>query len=366
MQGFFHLLLEAYISETLGAQRLREIRQLAGMQGPPLATEYYPDQITSRLIQAISDQQHVSPDDVWNHFGIYFMNAPLVEQHYRAFLEGPTSAHSFLVQVPTIHRLLAAHLKGVSFPQITFVEHAPELLEVVYDSPRRLCSFLLGMIEGVGIRFHEALEVREMECQHRGAPACRVLVRFLPVRRSGALPQYPSLAGAPGSGPYSQSSAPGFSSRGPSGPLPRSPLHPVEAFGPREDASAAEARRKREEAEDILILQTLASDVASRSHALPQHGAHEQPLGLALSLFEINQRFTTSGVPAEQSRLSLIQRALTRLAVQGFIEAKLDPYPTQPGAPPGLAALGGQGILAAQRYRITSTGRAWLREKQRW
>jgi len=347
MQGFLHLLLEAYVRETIGPQPLREIRQMAGIQGPPLATEYYPDQLTGRLVQAISDQQHVSPNDVWYHFGVYFMNASLVEHNYRAFLEGQTSARSFLAQVPAIHRALATNLKGVAFPHLTYMEHDPELLEVVYDSPRRLCQFLLGMIEGIGLRFHETLEVHELECQQRGAPACRVLIRFLPARRSGALPAYPSLAGAPGSGPAHPADALG------SGPR-----------GPREDGSAIGARHKREETEDILVLQALVGGPASLSHALSQPGEREQPLGLALSLFEIVQRLIVGGVPAEQARLSLIQRALTRLALQGFIEAKLAPHPTLPGASPDLAALGGQGILAAQRYRITSLGKAWLREKQ--
>jgi len=36
----------------------------------------------------------------------------------------------------------------------------------------------------------------------------------------------------------------------------------------------------------------------------------------------------------------------------------------QPGISADAVALGGQGILAATRYRITPTGQAWLREMQ--
>jgi predicted hydrocarbon binding protein len=51
-------------------------------------------------------------------------------------------------------------------------------IEIVYASPRRICAMLRGLVEGTGRVFEETLEVVEPECMHRGAPACRVLVRF--------------------------------------------------------------------------------------------------------------------------------------------------------------------------------------------
>jgi DNA-binding PadR family transcriptional regulator len=62
--------------------------------------------------------------------------------------------------------------------------------------------------------------------------------------------------------------------------------------------------------------------------------------------------------------LSQIQRSLTRLASQGFIESKLDPQAVRQNASAAVAALGGQGILAAQRYSITPAGQAWLSDLQ--
>jgi hypothetical protein len=37
---------------------------------------------------------------------------------------------------------------------------------------------LRGLVEGTGRVYDEVLRVEEPECMHRGAPACRVLVRF--------------------------------------------------------------------------------------------------------------------------------------------------------------------------------------------
>src|ERR1051326_6735251 len=104
MQGFIHQLLEAYVSETIGSQHLPQIRRIAGVQGPPLATEHYPDQVTTRLFQATAEYESVLLDDLLYHFGVYFLQAPLMQRHYGAFLEGHPSARSFLEAIPVIHR----------------------------------------------------------------------------------------------------------------------------------------------------------------------------------------------------------------------------------------------------------------------
>lgn len=361
MQGVIHLLLEAYVSETIGAQHLRPIRQMAGVQGPPLATQHYPDQLTTRLLQAVCDYQGVALDDLLYHFGVYFMRAPLMRQNYRAFLEGYATARSFLDHIPAIHRHLGQTFKDASFPEMRYVDHGPELLEIIYDSPRRLCRFLRGILDGVGECFNEPLEIREMECQQRGAPACRILVRFLPARRSGPLPEHPTFAGTRGSGPYDPGSGLGSGPQRSSGPMPPQPPETPARY---EDLAGSEAKRLREEEEDLLILHLLSPRRTSASRPHTRGGIPQQPLDLALSLFEIAQWLKTSGVSAEYARLSLIQRSLTRLAIQGFIESKFDPRATQQNAVPDAATPDGQGVLAAQRYRITPAGQAWLREMQ--
>src|SRR5581483_4798380 len=250
MQGFIHLLLEAYVSETIGAQHLPQIRRMAGVQGPPLATKHYPAQMTTALLNAIAEYESVLLDDLLYHFGIYFMRAPLMQQHYGAFFQGYDSARAFLEQVPAMHHHLQQTLPDAHFPEIRCVTHAPDLMEIHYASPRQLCRFLQGIIDGVGHYFNQPLEIRETECQHQGHPACRLFVRFLPLQRTGPQLGYPSLAG---------SAAPTHPR--PSGSLPRAP------FGPAEEAGQADDKRQRDEEEDLLILETLA---ARQTGASPQ------------------------------------------------------------------------------------------------
>ena len=350
MQGFIHLLLEAYAGERIGPQALPEIRRRAGVSSPPLATQFFPDEVTFKLVYAAASLQGIDPGDFLYQFGVYFINAPLMESHFRAFFDGHPSAREFVMQATSIHRSLAASFPRASMPELHYIEHSSELLEIIYNSPRRLCRFLHGILEGVGKRFHEPLEVYEMECQHRGAPACRLVVRFLPVRRSGPLMEYPLMTDAPGSGPAARS-----------GPLPQHPSGLLEP--PPQELFAPDSALKRDQEEDVLVLQALSGQL-SATPRFSEPGGAQHALPLMLSLFEISQHLKASGFSGDHARFSLVQRALARLAAQGFVEAKLDTQTHSAGAAQDALAFGGAGVLAAQRYRITPAGQIWLRKMQ--
>ncbi|HEU5198115.1 MAG TPA: heme NO-binding domain-containing protein [Ktedonobacterales bacterium] len=351
MQGFIHLLLEAYASEKIGPRALPEIRRLAGVSSPPLATQFFPDEMTFRLMQAAASLQGIDAGDFLYQFGIYFITAPLMERSFRTFLEGQRSARDFIMQAPSIHRALQVSMPRANMPTLRYIEHTNGVLEIVYESHRPFCRFLQGILEGIAIRFHEPLEVHEMECQQRGAPACRLLVRFLPVRRSGPLQETPLRVGAPGSGPAARS---GPLSPYPSGPLPPSP----------EEIFALNPASKRDQEEDVLVLQALNGQL-SAAPRLAAPGGAQRSLPLMLSLFEIAQHLKASGFSGDHARVSLIQRSLARMTAQGFVEAKLDAQTHSAGTlQEDALAFGGAGVLAAQRYRITLSGQSWLREMQ--
>jgi hypothetical protein len=351
MQGFIHLLLEAYVGERIGPRALPEIRRLAGVSGPPLATQFFPDEVTFKLIQAAASLQRIDAGEFLYQFGIYFITAPLMERSFRTFLEGQHSARAFVMQATSIHRALEISMPRATMPKLRYIEHNAELLEIIYDSPRHFCRFLQGILEGVAIRFHEPLEVHEMECQHRGAPACRLLVRFLSVRRSGPLQETPLKVSTPGSGLAARS---GPLSPYPSGPLPPSPA----------DILALDSASKRDQEEDVLVLQALSGQLSAAPPRAESGGA-QRALPLMLSLFEISQHLKASGFSGDHARLSLIQRSLARLTAQGFVQAKLDAQTHNAGPlQEDALAFGGAGVLAAQRYRITLAGQSWLREKQ--
>lgn len=54
----------------------------------------------------------------------------------------------------------------------------PDALTLIYDSPRKLCSVLMGAIEGAAERYGEQAHIIEQTCMKRGDPVCRFDIRF--------------------------------------------------------------------------------------------------------------------------------------------------------------------------------------------
>ena len=61
---------------------------------------------------------------------------------------------------------------GAVPPRLRTVRVGPKLVLLTYDSPRKLCAVARGIARGVAARFGEVLRTTDIECMHRGAPAC--------------------------------------------------------------------------------------------------------------------------------------------------------------------------------------------------
>lgn len=49
-------------------------------------------------------------------------------------------------------------------------------VEIIYDSPRKLCSFALGIIDGFAKHFKENVKVTQPMCMLKNDKACHIVV----------------------------------------------------------------------------------------------------------------------------------------------------------------------------------------------
>jgi predicted hydrocarbon binding protein len=63
-------------------------------------------------------------------------------------------------------------------PRLRVERADEERLRIVYDSPRRLCAFLDGLVAGTAAYFGEPVEVSELTCVTRGDAECVFAVGF--------------------------------------------------------------------------------------------------------------------------------------------------------------------------------------------
>ncbi len=76
-----------------------------------------------------------------------------------------------------IHRMVRSTNPGAAPPVLEVFRSAPDEIQVVYSSRRRLCSLATGIIRGLAAHFHEQVAIEEPSCMLRGDPFCSFVIR---------------------------------------------------------------------------------------------------------------------------------------------------------------------------------------------
>ncbi len=139
----------------------------------------YPDEEAMALVAALADLLHEPPGAVLRQLGEFIAPALVVMAHY--WIPNEWRTLDLIVNTETtIHETLRHVGSRTDPPRLRTRRTGPGVVEVLYDSPRRLCDLAKGIIVGLGKHYGEEVTVTESACMLRGAPACLLTVEVLP------------------------------------------------------------------------------------------------------------------------------------------------------------------------------------------
>jgi hypothetical protein len=127
------------------------------------------DRAVVRVVEAIGKVLRLSPQQVADAFGEYFV-CEYAAELYPAYFRGATSARDLLLKVDTIHELVTRSVPNARPPRFSYSWSDENTLVIEYRSPRQLHAILVGLIKGVGAHYGEQLSVHGI--------GDRVTVRF--------------------------------------------------------------------------------------------------------------------------------------------------------------------------------------------
>lgn len=117
-------------------------------------------------------------DSVVHDFGVFAAEQTFVRL-YPAFFSIADSAREFLLAVETrVHELVRATIPNAEPPHLTVSPLPGGRVLIAYDSPRRLCVLLCGLVEGTANHYRETATIEEYSCMRRGDDACSLEVRL--------------------------------------------------------------------------------------------------------------------------------------------------------------------------------------------
>jgi hypothetical protein len=179
MKGVVFNLLEETVSREFGEDVWDDLLEAAELDGAYTSLGSYPDRDLFRLVDAASAALDRSQDDVIRWFGASAL--PLLANQYPHLFEPHSSTRAFMLTLnDIIHPEVRKLYPGADVPVFDFDTSSDEVLALGYASPRKLCAFAEGLIEGAAPHYGETPEIKQPMCMNRGDPKCVLRVRFAP------------------------------------------------------------------------------------------------------------------------------------------------------------------------------------------
>jgi hypothetical protein len=179
MKGVVNKGIQELVEARFGTNAWEEIKKRAGCEEPFFATsEDYPDGMTFALIEAVSELSGLSVETVQVELGKFIVPNTLKKSYPTYFSLAGSSPRDFLLNMNRVHEQVTRSIPNAMPPRFTYEELPDGRLLVQYDSPRRLCNVLRGLILGVGNLFRQELVIRKLTCSHSGDQHCTMEVMF--------------------------------------------------------------------------------------------------------------------------------------------------------------------------------------------
>ncbi|MGH9568584.1 MAG: heme NO-binding domain-containing protein, partial [Candidatus Angelobacter sp.] len=140
-----------------------------------LASAVYPDNDALALIGAASQVTGIPAALLLEDFGQFIL--PNLIQQYRFLVKPSWGLLDFLENTEeTIHKIMRFH-KGVAPPRLRTHRLGESKLIISYDSARKMCPLLKGMIKGSARFYSQEIMIVESRCMLKGDPECNVTVQ---------------------------------------------------------------------------------------------------------------------------------------------------------------------------------------------
>ena len=182
MHGLIFVTWEKYLSDRFGSSLLHQYRQAIGetVASAPLASRVYDDATLLAGVGAACQLTSLPADTLLREYGRYFMLNGLTSHLCAYLLIQVHSGRELLLTMRTAHTQMRRTPDELTPPLFDYepLPRNADGLVLIYNSPRKICSVLLGAIEGAAERYGEQVQIVERTCMKHGADTCRFEVIF--------------------------------------------------------------------------------------------------------------------------------------------------------------------------------------------
>jgi predicted hydrocarbon binding protein len=182
MHGLIFMTWDKYLAERFGSSFLSTYREQIGETPAtfPLANRTYSDEALLAGVGAAHALSQLPVETLLREYGRYFISNGLTGHLCSYILSNVFSSRDLLLTMRDAHARLRRTGDELQPPLFEYTSIATNEVTLIYDSPRQLCSVLLGAIEGAAQRYGETVQIEELSCMKHGNAICQLQAHFSP------------------------------------------------------------------------------------------------------------------------------------------------------------------------------------------
>ena len=182
MNGLINRAIEQLVVSMQGEAGWRGVCAHAGVAADGfVAMKSYDDDVTFRLVEAVSKRLDLPTDQVLEAFGMYWITYTADEGYGALMSSGGTHLREFLMNLDDLHGRVENLFPALRLPLFRVEDIAPTEYRIFYTSERGgLAPMVLGLVKGLAKRFGESVEVLHVHAKVRVDEEDIFIVRHLP------------------------------------------------------------------------------------------------------------------------------------------------------------------------------------------
>lgn len=179
MHGRIFWQMRDYVEASQGSGSWASLLKLVGLQDRVYLQQPYPDSEAVAILTAAAAMSRKSLPALLEDFGEF--TVPSLLTMYGHVIRPEWRALDVIEHAERVaHGAVRLQQPGSAPPYLRTRRLAPDNLLLIYNSPRKLCAFAVGVGVGLGKHFRQEVVARHQLCMQHGADRCEILFEVLP------------------------------------------------------------------------------------------------------------------------------------------------------------------------------------------
>lgn len=187
MKGIIFNLFEDFVIHQYDYAAYQDIISACSLKtsGEFIGPGTYLDEDFMEIVSKAVHKTKIPTPELLKAFGKFCF--PVYSKKFPQFITPHKTLKSFLMSLDSLHYIEVKKLyQDARPPAFRCNDSGPDTLSMEYESPRKMCPMMEGLLEGAAEYFQTSVNHHHTRCMLKGAPSCKFEMSFSQINRKAA------------------------------------------------------------------------------------------------------------------------------------------------------------------------------------